>query len=433
MMTVLRNNSLVAISLSLNFFVSAQDKTAQFPGALKKAYANFQMGYINTPFSNEQLEAGFQSEKIKIPHLGVRIIAGYRINDHVSAQMSFMRPGPWIDYIHINGDNKRYGVWMTIGGLTIKPQLRFNRSFSVYGEAGLGFVARHGFKIGQAVGITDASFASILLGGGLEYTLDRNWDFSLNAVYNPESKKNRQPSTSFIAAGVSYKLNPLPDEKVKRNASGAYAFPNEVLQLGISSNVAGYGANKFFSTKVPIFWAGNIEVKHGFVLAYVKNIFHTRKKFSLNWGADIGFWKTTRDTSFFAMALYPMFRFTLLRSKPLDGYLQYSVAGPAFVSKRFIDGFDTGRRFTFQDLMGLGFLTGQKKNISIEFMLGHYSNGNIFPKNAGIKLPLQLNLGYAMYETIQANIKSASHFDSQDGFISYNVYYVKFMQKAGRE
>jgi hypothetical protein len=118
----------------------------------------------------------------------------------------------------------------------------------------------------------------------------------------------------------------------------------------------------------------------------------------LNWGADIGFWKTTKDTSFFAVAIYPMFRFTLLRSKPLDGYLQYSVAGPAFVSKRFIDGFDTGRRFTFQDLMGMGFLTGEKKNISIEFMLGHYSNGNIFPKNAGIKLPLQVNLGYSFYD-----------------------------------
>src|SRR4026209_1383031 len=130
MITVWRNNFFVAILLSLNFFVTAQDKTAQFPGALKKAYASFQMGYINTPFSNEHLEAGFQSEKIKIPHLGVRIVAGYRINDHLSAQMSFMRPGPWIDYININGGNKRYGVWMTIGGLTIKPQLRLHKSFS---------------------------------------------------------------------------------------------------------------------------------------------------------------------------------------------------------------------------------------------------------------------------------------------------------------
>jgi opacity protein-like surface antigen len=395
MITVFRIKLFITGLLLSGICSSAQDKEAQYPGVLKKAYAGFQMGYINTPFSNNNLEPGFQAGKINIPHLGVRIIAGYRISDHLSAQMSFMRPGPWAVYENINGDNKRHGVWMTIGGLTLKPQFFLNRSFSIYGEAGYGLITRHGFTIDQSTPITDASYSSILLGGGMQYHLDKNWDISLNTIFNPANKKQNHPGTSLIAAGFTYKLNPLPDEKVKHNAGGGYAFPDHMIQLGISSNIAGYEANKFFSTKVPIFWAGQIEAKYGFVLTYQRDVFHTRKIFSLNWGVDISFWKTVQGTDFYSIAVFPMFRFTLLRTKPVDGYLQYSVAGPAFISKRFIDGFDTGRKFTFQDLMGMGFLTGQKKNISIEFMLGHYSNGNIFPRNAGIKLPLQLNLGYA--------------------------------------
>ena len=395
MITAYRKKFYTVTLIFFTLSASAQDKQAQFPKLLQRAYVNFQMGYINTPFTNDQLQPGFRAERIKIPHLGVRIIAGYRFSDHLSTQISFMRPGPWVDYININGDNKRYGVWMTIGGITIKPRLPLNKKLAIYGEAGLGIITRHGFRIDQLPhGISDASYASVLFGGGIEYNLNKDWDLSLNAVYNPKSKKQDHPYTLFISAGITYKLKPLPEEKVKKNASGGYAFPKHMIQLGISHNFVGYDANKFFSTKVPIFWEGQVEAKWGLVLAYQKNVFHTRRLFSLNWGADISYWRTTKGSDIYSVALYPMFRLTPLRTKPLDGYIQYSVAGPAFLSKRFIDGFDTGRKFTFQDLMGMGFLFGREKNLDVEFVLGHYSNGNIFPRNAGVKLPLQLNLGY---------------------------------------
>lgn len=389
-----RNIGALIFFISIHIVTLAQDKEAQFPGLLQNAYAGFQMGYIHTAFTHEHLEPGFSAAGVKTPALGVRIVAGYRFSDHLSAQISFMRPGPWTEYININGDNKRYGVWMTIGGVTIKPSINVSKSFKIYGEAGFGLVARHGFKIDEQTAIADASFASLLLGGGMEYDLNRNWDLTLNGVYNPKDGKRRHPYTSFFSVGANYKLNKLSDQKVKRNSGGGVTFPDHMIQLGISHNIVGYDANRFFSSKVPIFWGGEVKSKYGFVLAYQRNVFHTRRIFSLNWGADISYWRTVHGSNFFSLAVFPMFRFTLLRSRPLDGYLQYSVAGPAFVSKRFIDGFDTGRKFTFQDLMGAGFFTGKKKNLSIEFMLGHYSNGNIFPRNAGIMLPLQLNLGY---------------------------------------
>ena len=94
------------------------------------------------------------------------------------------------------------------------------------------------------------------------------------------------------------------------------------------------------------------------------------------------------------LSVYPMLRFTALRTKPLDLYFNYSVAGPTFISKITIDGKDTGREFTFRDFMGMGIYAGKLRKLNAEINIGHFSNGNIFPSNAGVKIPLSFNLGY---------------------------------------
>jgi hypothetical protein len=73
----------------------------------------------------------------------------------------------------------------------------------------------------------------------------------------------------------------------------------------------------------------------------------------------------------------------------------YSVAGPTYITKRFIDGVGTGGNFTFQDFLGAGAFIGEKRNVSIGFKITHYSNGNLFVDNAALKVPVTINLGYA--------------------------------------
>ena len=79
----------------------------------------------------------------------------------------------------------------------------------------------------------------------------------------------------------------------------------------------------------------------------------------------------------------------------MDLYIFYSVAGPSFLSKTVIDGTLTGRHFTFQDFMGMGIFAGKQRNVNAEVNINHYSNGNIFTENAGLKIPLTFTLGYA--------------------------------------
>jgi hypothetical protein len=97
---------------------------------------------------------------------------------------------------------------------------------------------------------------------------------------------------------------------------------------------------------------------------------------------------------FSTVSVYPLFRFTLLRTKPADFYVSYSLAGPTYISRLTLDDLDTGDHFTFQDFMGVGVFLGKNRHLTASMKINHYSNGNIFTHNAGIKIPLTFGLGY---------------------------------------
>jgi hypothetical protein len=59
-----------------------------------------------------------------------------------------------------------------------------------------------------------------------------------------------------------------------------------------------------------------------------------------------------------------------------------------------LDRLDTGRHFTFQDFMGAGAFLGRGRHVAAGIKINHYSNGNIFTQNAGVKIPLTVTLGY---------------------------------------
>ena len=296
----------------------------------------------------------------------------------------------------MNGDQYIHYVWMNIAGLTAKYRLPLGNKFSIYGEGGLAIITRKGFKFGEVDVVKDASYASMLLGGGFQYKINNNWDLKLSGSYSPKRTVDRQPHTVFYSAGFNYNMQPLSEERVRINSTAGYIFPKQLLQVGYSTNHYSYGANNFVSEgKIPIFWGGEAEVESGFSLLYLRNIFHGRKLFSLDIGTSVSTWKSRiNKDKFFTLSVFPLFRFTFLHTKPADMYFYYSVAGPTYISKTILDNVNTGKRFTFQDLMGIGIFAGKRRQANAELRIGHYSNGNIFPYNDGVKIPLTFNLGY---------------------------------------
>lgn len=285
---------------------------------------------------------------------------------------------------------------MNVGGLTVKGHVPVSKKISVYGEGGLGIVTRSGVQSGDTVLVKPANFSTFQVGGGLQYHLSKKFDLTANVTYSPSDKTTRQPHTLFLSAGMQFNILPLSDEKVKISSNSKYIFPKNMIQAGYVTNKLGYGVNKFLSEgPIPVFWGGQAEVEKGFNVQYTRNVFHTKKIFSLDVGVGAGYYVSrVKKDKFFTLSVFPVTRFTPLHTRSVDFYFFYAVPGPTFISKVIIDDVPTGKKFTFRDQVGIGTFSGSKRNINAEIRIGHYSNGNLFVENEGVKVPLTFNIGY---------------------------------------
>jgi len=346
------------------------------------------------------MEPGFVAESINIPHVGVRINLGHQFNKVLSVQMDYMRPVNWVQYKNVNGDLIDHSVWMNIAGFTLKAQHKVARKFSVYAEAGYSVVTRNGFddEIDQ---VKNANFSNLLTGAGLQYHLHNNWDLLFSMAYSPPNSRHNQPHTFFTTAGFAYYMRPQSPERVKENENAPYIFPHNVLQIGYANDFLGFEANKNFTFSarrpgIPIFWLGDIKVGNGVSITYLRNIYHGRKTFSFDWGLSASWWQSSiNKTSFFTLSIFPSVKVWFLHMKSADVYFVYSIAGPAFISETTLDEIDSGKHFTFQDYLGFGTFFGEGRTLNFEARIEHFSNGNLFPANDGIAIPLTFVLGYA--------------------------------------
>ena len=378
--------------------INAQDYRIQYPGALKNSYYGVNIGYINYPFSSKQLEAGNSVGLVTVPHTAVRLtLYGRQINKYLSARLTYMRPVSWVLYKNVNGDNMDHSVWMNVGGLTLAAQIPLHKKLSLAAEAGIGLITRKGFSINNVRVIKNATYSSVLMGGALQYHINKKWELQASMAWSPAHAKEKQPQTIYFAAGFNYYMRELSPDIVERNLKSGFHFPKQSISAGITSNVLGYGANNFVSGKLPIFWGGDVKIKHGISLSYQRNIFHSRKVFALDVGANMAHWKSKENKeNFFTASVYPVLIFNAFRTRRADIFFEYSVAGPSYISKSLIDGNRTGKNFTFQDFMGIGMVAGKKRKLMTGLRVAHYSNGNIYPDNAGLMIPLTLNLGYVL-------------------------------------
>jgi opacity protein-like surface antigen len=374
-----------------------EDTRTQYPAFLTNSYFTFDVGSIGYLFSGRQLEPGFQVESVDVPRLAVRVdLFGHHLTKHLSAQVTYMRPVRFVAYHNVNGDAATQRISTAYAGLTMVWDVPVNARLSAYGEGGLGVTSRSGFEINGATALQSAHYAAGLLGAGLAYHATPNTDVMLGATYSPGRQSFAQPSARLFTTGIRYHTRPLSDAKVEDNRQAGFVFPAHIVRLAYTTNLLTYGVNTFFSRRVPIFWGGNVETRRGFTLDYERNLFHTKKRFAFDLGASASYWNSNRNREIFrTLSAYPLFRFFLARTQPADLYFGYSLAGPTYVSRAVIDGRETGERFTFQDFMGVGAFFGNTRRMNAEIGIKHYSNGNIFTRNASIKIPLTLTLGLA--------------------------------------
>lgn len=399
---------LIILFLLLIYTANSQNKKTQktkLSNFLSKSYFSINLGGIFYPFSNENLIDGYATNTYSKNPFSGRLLLGHKIKDKFSLQFGTMRPASWFKYDNVNNSNyKNSSVWINVWSLSLKKDFNLTKKTFVYGEAGVANLTRVGFSIKDKVIYEDAHFGNLIYGFGLYHKLNEKWRFSANATFLPESSRFNQPSITQASLGFEYHLQHTDDRTAQKHANNEYFFPENILQIGYGTGAIGYGANRFFSMNlklgnyksfgIPVFWLGDVKAQRSLSLTYQRLIYRSKKIFSLDWGLSATYFQSEEGkTDVFAFSIFPVLRFYLMRKKKFDFYTNYSVIGPSYISKSVVDGFETGSNITYQDLMGIGVFFGKKRDYNFEMRIMHYSNGNIFPSNAGVAVPIQFTLG----------------------------------------
>lgn len=398
---------IIVVLFLLTILINAQEKkiTTQFSPFLSKTYYNFNFGAVFYPYSNANLKPGYASEILKKNVFSGRFLLGYKLKENLGLQFGVMRPASWFKFTDVNNIGYERSVWLNLWSLSLKRDFPISERMSFYTEIGIGNLARVGFSIGEEVIYGDAQYATLVSGLGLSYRLNEKWDFLVNALYLPKSKRHNQPYTFQTSVGLQYNVKQVPRKQaLEYENSNEYFFPKRFIQIGYGSSQFGFGANLFFtmnakvgkfeSVGIPIFWFGDSKAAHTLSLTYQQTAFHSKKLFSLDWGVSFtGFQTIDTKTNVFAVSIFPVVRFYVYRPKNFDFYLNYSIIGPTYISRKNLDGFKTGPHLTYQDFMGMGSFFGKNRKYNFELRIMHYSNGNNFPENAGVAIPVMLTFG----------------------------------------
>lgn len=400
--------SLIIISILLfslkSFSQTENPSKTKFTNFLSKSYYSINLGGIFYPFSNENLIDGYATNTYSRDWFSGRLLLGHKITDDFSVQFGTMRPASWFKYDNVNNIGYERSVWINAWTLSFKKNFNIDKKTSFYVEAGVANLTRFGFSIEDKVIYEDAHFASLLYGFGVQYWLSDKWKLSANGTFLPKSTKHNQPSISQASVGFEYHLQQVDDKTADEYAKNDYFFPKNIFQVSYGTSAIGFGVNRFFgmslkvgnfeSFGIPVFWLGEVKANHAFSLTYQRLIYRSERIFSLDWGASVTYFQSPiNNENVFAFSVFPVLRFYLLRRDGFDFYTNYSIIGPAFITKSDIDDIKTGPKITYQDTMGFGVFFGKERKYNAELRIMHYSNGNIFTRNDGVAIPIQFTLG----------------------------------------
>lgn len=377
---------------------------AQPSNFLSKSYYSINFGGIFYPFSNKNLIDGYATESFSKNYFSGRLLLGYKIKPNLAVQFGVIRPAAWFKYDNVNNIGYDRSVWINAWSLSLKKNINLNKKLSIYGEAGIANVTRIGFSVNDKVIYDDAHFGSLLYGFGFNYKLNEKFRLNLYGTFLPKSAKENQPSISQASFGFEYHINKLPKKIVEKHQNNGYFFPKNMIQVSYGTSKIGFGVNRFFgmslkvgnfeSFGIPVFWVGEVKAENSFSVTYQRLAFRTEKIFSLDWGVSVTAFNTeATNEQVLAFSIFPTVRFYLMRRKGFDMYTNYSLIGPTLLTKSNLDNLDSGPKITYQDTMGLGVFFGKKRDYNAELRIMHYSNGNIFPQNSGVAVPIQFTLG----------------------------------------
>ncbi len=373
----------------------------KMPRFFNHSWLGLNIGVKNTDFTAADFQSGFDFSTKDDTLVAMAVNIGHYITPNWAWSLSLMRgvhsnkfsdPDPEA-VAGMDISSETGSVSETLLALSILPMLHLPNDVDVYAQAGVGMISRDGFSLQGIPVVSDANIVTGVLGAGVIYGLHYDWQLVFSALYALPVDSEQQPGIFYAAIGMNYLL--VEDKKTVPQKSDAI-FPLNFIEISYVNDDWFYiDAAPYFTppTGIPIFFDGSIKVAQGLELIYERNFFHTARYFSLEWGAAIAAWQTCDlQQDFYTVSIFPELKWWLWRSPRADFYFSYSLAGPSYISNRYLDDQDAGSHFTFQDFLGFGAFLGQDKQISVSLKIVHYSNGNLLPNNPGVDVPVMLGI-----------------------------------------
>ena len=390
---------LIGFIISVITLSSAQGKTVyvesdqreKLPPVLNNTYIGFAEAYSTIPFSNHDLNF-YQADSFQNNAYSSMVLIGHYYTRYLAAGINLLcRPNAGIKIL-----SKLYRVHFSIFDFSLRPTLPLTKHFMMYGVGGIGTISRSGFSVNNRTVVSSENLPAFLTGAGVIYSFTPNWNLLAGIEYIPQINQ-KQPRITFAYAGLYYLFR---ESNLSIHYPEYYIFHKHLIQMGGFSRsiVNPPDFNTYFTCKgyIPIFWDSRVALRNGAWIRYDRNVFHTHKIFSFDWGVSFSTYHSKMNNNLFAaFSVYPLLRFWFLHSQFIDLYFSYSAAGPTVLTRRIIDNADMGGHFIFQDLMGFGGFFGKNKHFNLNVKIGHYSNGNLFPRNPGLDVPITLTIGYA--------------------------------------
>jgi len=347
-----------------------------FPNFLKGVTLGLDLGFMKIDYAPSDFNPLIPITNVETTTAAFKPIITFPVWNQFDASLSLIKGTALkCDVVNVSRHDCVRNVALDFG---LRYKIPLHSRFIPYLGSGVGMIIRRKFIINGFNTIDEGNFFVVPIFAGLEYSLTKHWLLDVNFTYLTPNKSHHIPSTYFTGLGVSYVL--LPSSTIKKhheiNTENNAYFPLNTVGLGgLNSSVF-----KFIPTRhvtfPPIYWRGTLSTRSGFILWYERNIYHSHKYFSFNWGADVANWSTTLSDNFYTVSLYLNIKVWFLRTESTDLYVTWTNAGVSYISKRILDGRDIGGQFTFQDFLGIGGLFGKSKAFGIELKFIHYSNGS---------------------------------------------------------
>lgn len=119
-------------------------------------------------------------------------------------------------------------------------------------------------------------------------------------------------------------------------------------------------------------------------------------KVEIYFAGGVGHWwahGATEHRSINIVSLTPVIRVYFLKKSYVSPFAEISI-GASYLSRTHFSDRNLGIHYSFQDEVGLGAAFGKERRFYFTLSALHYSNGSMASMNAGITVPLVLNIGY---------------------------------------